>query len=174
MIQKAKRKEFKKNMSTGKSIGFGVMGGLLGAGAVVGLGALSAYFMRRQEFLPLSLQVQTVEEKPSIFAISAYITRKRGAKTARLHLSPFKVQTASSFSAITGKMSSPILPVTMIPIGVGFRKDVRLHVGDAIVLGTVGVASGGLLSISLTQPSVWAAGTVCGLAEPVEFDYPVA
>lgn len=169
------------SMSKTEIIGFGLLGGMLGAGIVLGIAGGSMYhhqYKKSGTHLPMTLEMQTNAATPSTLHVLASVTRHRRGHVdkskksmAYLSIEPFKVSAAGSFSAVA---AMPILPIPLVPVANSEVVSVDMFGADgkSVVKGTLAVGANG--AIVLTAPSASADGNAWGLAKTAHICYEVA
>jgi len=169
-------------MSKTEMIGYGILGGILGTGVVLGVAGGAMFHQHRQGgiSLPMTLEMQTNASTPYTMHIMASVVRHRShagkddsAKKfmATLKLEPFKAMAVGSFTAVT---AMPVLPISCVPVSDAAPVNVTMYGADgkSIVQGTLAVGANG--SIVLTAPTACADKDAWGLAKPAFIHYEVA
>lgn len=154
--------------------GVGVLGGIVGTGAVMVLlkGHMVHSHMRKHITQPMILEIKTGSQTPSTIRISANLITCLGSKKARLILTPFKAAAAGSFAAAVCSVPLPLMamPMSSAPI----TKACKMFDADgkATIDGAVSFAPDGTLTITSSKAApdkgAW------GLAESVVIEYAVA
>lgn len=168
-------------MSKIEIIGFGILGGMLGAGIVLGVAGGTMYhhqYKKSATHLPMTLEMQTNAATPStLHVLASAIRHRRGhvdkskKSMATLTIEPFKVSAAGSFTAVA---AMPILPIPLVPVANSEVVPVEMFGPDgvSIIKGSLAVGSNG--AIVLTAPSASANAQAWGLAKAAHIRYEVA
>jgi hypothetical protein len=164
--------------SSGKCFGWGILGGLIAGGVVVGVVELIKHYKHENKKLrlPWVLRFQTNEERPSALFVWAKFTKNRGDKTVTMHLQPFQASVASPCNAFAAQLQ---LPVQLMPVGDTLTKPVKLwklapgenSTAGTIVDGSVTLAQNTVTFNLSTGGGAWAQGGGMGLAEPIDIVY---
>ena len=155
-------------------IGLGILGGVLGAGVLVGAAGMAYHHhMMGGMRLPLTLEVQTNASTPSTMHIFATVCHHRMGKKnmATLTIHPFKAAAVGAFSAVG---AVPVLPISFVPISNAAPVNVDMYAADGktLVKGTLAIGANG--SIVLTGPNQTADKDAWGLAKTARIHYEVA
>ena len=168
-------------MSKTEMIGMGVLGGVLGAGIVLGVAGGAMHYQNRHGGLrlPMTLEMQTNASTPSLLHVYACISRHGHRKAAdgskkcmaTLTIEPFRVMAAGAFSAVT---AMPVLPISCVPVADAAPVKAVMYGADgtSTAEGTLAVGANG--AIVLTAPAASVANGAWGLARPVRISYEVA
>lgn len=154
-------------MSKMEKIGYGIAGGLLGAGVVAGISAGIAYnkWKTMGAFLPMSLELKTNASTPSTLPVYAYITKKKDSNMACLTIEPFKAMASGVFNTAA---SLPLLPIQFVPIAAAEPVKVEMHDSE----GQLAIAANGQITlvsaVNAADKGAW------GLAKEARIYYPVA
>ena len=156
-------------MSGIKSFTYGLVGGMVGAAALVALSSM--VLMKGGIELPLLVSGVTDSSSKSQVILFGILTSRRKSTKAKLTIEPFKITAVDSFSAV-GAMFP--LPTSCMPTEVPEPKSVKLYSADgqSTIDGTISISKSGLVTIS--SPSAVAAGSAWGLAEFASIDFSIA
>jgi len=166
-------------MSAGKCFGWGILGGLIAGGVVVGVVELVKRMQHENKRvrLPWVLKFMTNDDKPSSLYVWSEFTKDKGAKTVNMHLQPFQAAVAAPCDAFAAQM---MLPIQLMPLGnASVIKPAKLwkiapgqnSAQSEIVDGRM-TLKGGIITFSLpTGGGAWVQGGGMGLAEPMDIEY---
>jgi hypothetical protein len=158
-----------------KDFWVGFAGGVVGAGVLAAAVGASGYYHWKQmgAFLPTVLEFTT--SQGSKFYAYAYLSCKKGSKTAKIVIPPFALVTAgATLSATSGPILGGAIPLSLTPIGDSTSLVVSMYSKDTsnFITGKASFNKTGSVVITADQPS--GTGEAWGLAREIAIEYPVA